>query len=712
MNYPKISFYENIRQTKSNETIDIDLFIEATKIGKWMNDIIEVRSGARAKNTLPAVTISGVFTERKASKLDKHSGYIIIDIDHVKDIEAVKDTLSGDRFVVAVWKSASGNGLAVLFKIDPRRHLKAFQGLEEYFFTQYELTIDPSGKDVSRARFVSFDPDTYSNWGAEKFTIYQKEKPKALYKLPKTIFVQSDFEDIINQIETRNIDIVDEYQYWLACGFIFADKFGDGGRSYFHRISRPGMKYNDRICDKQFEHCLRHKGQGYTDATFYWLAKQAGIQIMSEKTKTIAIAASHALKGGRNIKDTAKLLKDREEIPFEVSEPIIQQVFENNIDVDVEDSIIHQMEAWLNLNYEVRRNTITRKLEDGKKILEDRDYNTIYMNGKKELPKDLNFEIFNRLLNSDFTPDYNPLVDWFEANKERQTSGNIDKLINTIITKQPRPYVELFIKKWLVSVVQTIYTVPTPLMLVMVGEKQNTGKTTWFRKLLPKELQIYYAESKLDKGKDDEILMTQKLIIMDDEMSGKSKRNSQLMKDLTSKQVFTLREPYGRGNVDLKRLAILCGTTNDTGIINDPTGNRRILPIHILDIDKTLYNSIDKTELWIEVLNLWRDGFNPDLNADDIDFLASHTSDFQEVSIEKELIQTFFEPAGVDGRFLSTTDIKVILEKNSQQKLQLNRLGQELRNLGFVSVVKWEDNKSKRGYWTKEAGKKEDEFPF
>ena len=96
-------------------------------------------------------------------------------------------------------------------------------------------------------------------------------------------------------------------------------------------------------------------------------------------------------------------------------------------------------------------------------------------------------------------------------------------------------------------------------------------------RLLPAELKSLYAESKLDAGKDDEILMTQKILIVDDEFGGKSKQEEKRFKEITSKQIFNLREPYGRVNVDLNRLATLGGSTNDTGILNDPTGNRTFI---------------------------------------------------------------------------------------------------------------------------------------
>ena len=168
MTYPNISFFSSCKQNKSNETMPLDMFIHATKNGTWQNKIIDVRSAQTKeqqreyKTKLPAVTISGTFSERSKKGLLKHSGYIIIDIDNLEDVDSVKDTLSLDRFVIAIWKSVSGKGLAVMFKIDGRMHLKAFKGIEKYLFETYDILIDPSGKDESRLRYVSFDPDIVS----------------------------------------------------------------------------------------------------------------------------------------------------------------------------------------------------------------------------------------------------------------------------------------------------------------------------------------------------------------------------------------------------------------------------------------------------------------------------------------------------------------------------------------------------------------------
>jgi len=702
-----ISIYSNIKQTTGGGVMPLDLFLSDIKTGRWINDIIDYRNGKRAKATLPYVTISGEFTTRSVSGLKEHSGFITIDIDNV-DAEETKSILCCDRHVHAAFTSVSGNGVAAIFKINPKKHSESFDGLSEYLFTKYGIVVDPSGRDVSRARFVSYDEDIFINEASAKFTQYPKPKPAALTKLPKTIYVQSDFDDIVNQITGRGLDIVPNYAEWLQIAFALADKFNEGGRHYFHLLSRVGSKYSPDKCDKQYTACLKAGRSGITIATFYYYCKQAGISTMSEKTRLIATTASQARKGGRKADDTVKLLKDIENIPAADSKEIVQQVFDNKIEIsDDETNLISELEVWLRQNYEMKRNVITRKIENEGKPMETRDLNTIFVTAKK-IFDNLTYEIMDRLINSNFTPDYNPLIAFFEQNKERESSGNIEKLCKSINTDMSDEYVKIFLTKWLCAIVQSIYTDISPLMLVLSGRLQNSGKTEFFRRLLPREIRQYYAESKLDAGKDDEILMTQKLIVMDDEMSGKSKKENAKMKALTSKKWFSLREPYGRGNVDLRRLAIMCGTSNDNQLLSDPTGNRRIIPISVIGtMDFELYNSIDKTDLFIEVYHLWKSGYTADLDREHIEFLNASTQDFEAVSIEKELIQRYFEPTNDDnGEFMTTTDIKVKLEQYTGQRVNLNKLGHELRNLGFEIVngyVKDETHRRK-GYKVRSVG--------
>jgi hypothetical protein len=91
--------------------------------------------------------------------------------------------------------------------------------------------------------------------------------------------LQLQTESIIQQIESQQIDITTAYSDWRNIGFAFADEFGEAGREYFHRISRFYPDYSSIDCDRQFDNCLKAKGQGVSLKTFFYHAKQAGINI-------------------------------------------------------------------------------------------------------------------------------------------------------------------------------------------------------------------------------------------------------------------------------------------------------------------------------------------------------------------------------------------------------------------------------------------------
>jgi predicted P-loop ATPase len=227
-------------------------------------------------------------------------------------------------------------------------------------------------------------------------------------------------------------------------------------------------------------------------------------------------------------------------------------------------------------------------------------------------------------------------------------------------------------------------------VLTLVGG-QNTGKTEWFRRLPPRPLVKYYAESKLDAGKDDDILMCQKLWVMDDEMGGKSKQDEKRFKELTSKSTFSLRAPYGRHNEDYKRLAVLCGTSNEEDIINDPTGNTRILPVRVLSIDHEAYNAIDKDELFMECVRAYESGEEWQLNKSELAALDEMGTDFETTPFERELILSHFSPprAGVYSTFMTSTDIKDVIETRTKQKLMSHkRFGMELKRIFGKPVSK------------------------
>ena len=690
-----ISIYKNIHDTKSRETVHLPVFLLAIQSGKWQDQILKIRTvndhdeRQQAKKALPYVTISGIFNDgRSVAGLSAHSGFISMDLDNLgNEVEATRQLLSNDPYVYACFTSASGTGLCVLFKINPEKHKESFDGIADYLIKQYQLIIDPSGKDVSRPRYVSYDPELFHN---ESSLLFKKYLPKPKNrKIQATIFVQDEFERIISELQAANISCVEDYRDWISIGFGLADQFGEAGRQYYHVLSSASQKYEQSMCDRQYTHCLRGNGKAgnkITIATIYWFAKQAGINTLSDRTKKIAAATSTLKKSGLDAAAIAKNLKQFEGI--EDADEIIKQAFAANQSFSQEESMVENIRMWIRHNYSVMRNLITRKIENNGRVLDEVHLNSMFLDCKVQFD-DCSFELFLRILLSNNTPEYNPIKD-FIISGEWDGKPRIEQLAKCINSNTgDLEFRELMLKKWIVGIIHSTMGFKNELNFILVGGK-NTGKTEFFRQIFPESLRPYFAESQLNRGKDDEILMCEKLIIFNDEYGGKNKSDERNEKRLMASDEFSLREPYGKSNVTLKRLASLCGTCNEKDVLDDPTGNRRIIVLESSGkFDYDLYNSINKDQLFFEAYNLWIDGERPILRDVDIACLEAVTDgEYSKVSFEEEMIQKIFLPPDESIDFYTTSEIKIELEKHTKEKININKLGARLRKLGYKRFAK------------------------
>ena len=118
----KITAYKNIYATEPHY-LTIDEAINRIKLGRSKEMVNEIRStqdkdrASELKKNLPSICFSGVFKERKDECLIEHSGYMILDFDHVENVETKKEEVFKYNFVKAAWISPSGNGVKALIKI-------------------------------------------------------------------------------------------------------------------------------------------------------------------------------------------------------------------------------------------------------------------------------------------------------------------------------------------------------------------------------------------------------------------------------------------------------------------------------------------------------------------------------------------------------------------------------------------------------------------
>jgi hypothetical protein len=126
----------------------------------------------RIKSNLPAVTFCATFDGRRLSNAySQYNNLLIIDIDKLDttEMDRVEECLAKEQYVMAFWKSPSGNGWKGIVPLQypeeamnleiNERHRVAFVFVEEYFRTRYQIELDSSGKDITRLCFFSWDPN-------------------------------------------------------------------------------------------------------------------------------------------------------------------------------------------------------------------------------------------------------------------------------------------------------------------------------------------------------------------------------------------------------------------------------------------------------------------------------------------------------------------------------------------------------------------------
>ena len=111
-------------------------------------------------------TGAGIFPYRADDALKYHSGYIVIDLDHLDGVltETMAKLITDDNLpVLLMFVSPSGNGLKVIYGIDLSQggHRKWFKAISNYLRETYNLEADPSGINVSRTCFLAHDPECY-----------------------------------------------------------------------------------------------------------------------------------------------------------------------------------------------------------------------------------------------------------------------------------------------------------------------------------------------------------------------------------------------------------------------------------------------------------------------------------------------------------------------------------------------------------------------
>jgi len=136
---------------------------------------IDYKKYRQLKTKLPYVVAASFNPNIRKIEHFANTEFFILDIDHLSekeiDIENLVDKLKKDDRIVLLFRSPSNDGLKLFFQVDEifydhGKYSLFYKIFAEKFALEYNLmqVIDNRTSDVSRACFVSYDPDI---WYAE-----------------------------------------------------------------------------------------------------------------------------------------------------------------------------------------------------------------------------------------------------------------------------------------------------------------------------------------------------------------------------------------------------------------------------------------------------------------------------------------------------------------------------------------------------------------
>lgn len=84
---------------------------------------------------------------------------------------------------------------------------------------------------------------------------------------------------VCDELIQRGANIADSYEDYLKLGFALAHGLGESGHDIYHALCAQSGKYRQQDCEKKWHECLsKHDGRT-TIATFYDMAKLAGVDL-------------------------------------------------------------------------------------------------------------------------------------------------------------------------------------------------------------------------------------------------------------------------------------------------------------------------------------------------------------------------------------------------------------------------------------------------
>lgn len=740
-----VSIYPHIKEVKNGQTIALNDVLDHIRNGTWSDEINNLRrsvaSGAtekelgKQKEKLNYFTASGVFETRNDDGLIQHSGILALDFDKLEDFDTAWSSIVSDKYTHHAFKSCTGRGICVITHIDPNKHLDSFLFFERYYLKHYNLVLDKACKDVSRPRYISYDENLFTNPEYETLDLPPNSAHGGL-----TTTVDDDTEKydwVKSDMDRKHSYVEGQRHYYLITMAHYLNKVGV---SESYTESRFSSDFYDMGDEKEVARAIKAAYKNTGDFGTFTINKQIKDlppEFAKDTKEVYATAFAMNADGTEWNMHLITSLCSQHLLPEHIVKGIFEHVYKNNKD---EFGINHKpeiarVEVFIKKRWKLIKNVVTGRIQTRKAVTGEKT--AAHINAKigvRSKPSEV-FDLVNEhdisrelmhagfkfpldkirsLLESSFVEQFNPFEDYFnnlpEWNAESEPDY-ISELADYVTTDNQEFWRQQFKKALVRSIACAIDNIENRIILTLVGDKQETGKSNFIRFLCPPTLNEYYTESELAAGeKDSDMQLSENFMWNLEELAALNNNEVNKLKATISKASVKQRRAYDRYHNVTPRRVNFWASTNKLQFLADDS-NTRWICFNVLSINhdynnfKTGVRRVNINNVWQQAMSLYRNGFNFNLTTLEGQQRDVLNKEYETSSTEKELIQKWFMPCSEDtkhdGEFMTRTDILLKLRTIVDNKVNINdhAVGRALKQLEHLAGWhKDSGGKTQRGY--------------
>ena len=199
------------------------------------------------------------------------------------------------------------------------------------------------------------------------------------------------------------------------------------------------------------------------------------------------------------------------------------------------------------------------------------------------------------------------------------------------------------------------------LVPMLIGA-QGTGKSTFCKMLLPRQLRQYYMDDiKMDNAEQVERVLGRMWLVNIDEYDSKTQREQSKIKRLLTERDVQVRRPRSDQYTLVRRVCSFIATTNDRRPLCDPTGSRRYLCVELTGAIDTA-TPIDHGQLFAQALHALAQGEPFFLTREEEAQMEAHNRRYCRQTVLLDAVQAVLQPAPTSAdTLMTTTDIEELL---------------------------------------------------